>query len=216
MRKIEREPNRIPAEPIMALVRGYLEETGDRFSEGSFTQASLFIFAERVDLKGDTLDHMMRGKQKTLDFDTADRMLCAMNLTDLWHTDLAEVYETAMLDEGMRRTKPLSASGERVCERVGCSNRFTPPRGRASRKRFCCQTCYSAWYHAERRGGYKVGAYGPGYSLSALVCRNGHQRTAENTKYNQFGRRYCVECKRATNRANGQRYRDMAIQAASG
>lgn len=200
------EPNRIPAPPIMDVVRGYLEREGIRAGAETYESYPITLLAERADMNPDTLMKTLEGRMHTIDFDVADRLLCVMGLFDLWLSDLRDLYQSACLEEGPRKFQPMRASGSKVCERQGCSNRFEPE-PRAPKKRFCCRKCYAADYRAKERGGYTLGPYGPGCALSALVCRNGHQRTFENTRYNRKGRRYCLECKRARDRANQLVYR---------
>jgi hypothetical protein len=205
------EPNRIPAAPIVQVVQRYLQAEGTRLTDGTFVPAPLSPLAERIDVHADTLESWLTGHVATIDFDVADRLLCAMNQQDLWHTDLQDLYLTAPLQEGKKKFSVAAVSGSKVCARIGCSVRFTP-KIRNPRQRFCCRKCYQAYYQAEKqRGGYKQGAYGPGCSLLALTCRNGHQRTTKNTKFNKHGRRYCVDCKRLTDVKN--RIRRAAEQA---
>jgi hypothetical protein len=203
------EPNRIPAGPIVEVIQSYLDSQGERLGASTYAPYPITLLAERADMNADTLMKTIEGRMQTIDFDVADRLLCVMNLTDLWLTDLREVYDEAQLVEGKRRIQPKSASGVKVCARRGCSTRFRPPK-KCPRKRFCSDTCKStAWKH--EKGLLKTGRLrGKNRVLEALTCRNGHERTKENTGTNSRGTRYCLVCHRATSK----RWRESQAAAA--
>lgn len=196
------EPNRVPAEPIVAIVKDYLQQDGDRTHEGSFESSSIYLLAERVDVKGDTLQSILSGRAKTIDFDLADRLLCVTNMSSLWLTDLSDIYLQAQLPEGEKKHVVATASGKRVCARRGCSVVFVPSVKKPDQK-FCSPGCRStAWKHKK---GLKTGQVrGKGRVLESLVCRNGHPRTKENTTEKRAGVSYCRICKNET----AKRYRD--------
>ncbi len=188
-------PNRVPAAPIVEAINQYLLDEGERIGDDLSAPAPIHILAERADIKSDTLDHILRGRSKTMDFDTADRLLCVTNQTALWITDLHEVYEQALLDEGGKQFTVTSSSGTKVCARRGCSNKFIPPR-RSPRKKYCSKNCKTtAWKH--RVHPPKTTIYGKDRKIQKLVCRNGHERTKENTGIQSNGYRYCLICHRA-------------------
>lgn len=188
------EPNRIPAGPIIEVVRSLLQSEGERIAEGVFTPFAVEMLAARVDVRSDTLHSILLGKKKTIDFDLADRLLCSLGAFDLWFTDLKDIYESSLLVDGERKHKVGSASGSRVCERRGCSERFVPPKNMPA-KRFCSPACKHATWKYEKRGA-KTALRGKDRHLEALVCRNGHERTKENTGHNNRGTRYCLICHR--------------------
>jgi hypothetical protein len=204
MRSVADAPNRIPAAPIVAVVEAYLAVTGDRIGDGVNERASVFSLAAQADIHQNTLEKILNGKTATIDFDLADRLLCAANMNDLWRTDLREIYDGAQLVDDIRQHKAGSATGSRVCIRRGCSNQFVPPINNP-RKRFCSNACRSADWKQRRFG--VISPAGPGRKLRELVCKNGHERTPENTVF-QGGRKFCRICKRETDRKSAKRYWD--------
>lgn len=191
----EMKTNRVPAKPIADIVKTYLADQGERVTDGTFKAADVRSLAERADIREDTLAKILMGRSKTIDFDVADRLLCVMNLTDLWRTSLHDIYESVLLVEGLR--KPERASGAKMCARLGCSNLFLQPKGTPPKK-FCSKKCGTAdWYH--RNIGIKTQPRGPGRSLEKLVCRSGHERTPENTGWNGVAH-FCRICRRETAR----------------
>ena len=204
-------PNRVPADPIVSAVRGYLEEEGKRLACGSFSTYPITLLAERADINADTLQKLLDGHMKTVDFDVADQLLCVMHMTALWRTDLHEVYEQAYLEEGERQFKVGTPSGVRVCARRGCSVKFIPPK-HSPRKRYCSKNCRStAWKHKVHPP--KTMIYGKDRNIQKLVCRNGHERTKENTGIQSTGYRYCLICHRAAASEYDRRRRGTASPA---
>ncbi len=197
--------NRIPVEPIAEVIRSYLDDEGTRLSDGTFCPGSVYTLAERADIHGDTLEKMLAGRSQTIDFDDADKLLCAINMTDLWVTNLSDVYASAILDDTESRRRLEKVSGARICERRGCSVMFVPP-PRVPGKKFCSKACQSAsWAHKTR--GVKTQLRGKGNSLTGLVCKNGHQRTSENTRVDYRGKTVCMTCKRAADQRKHERPR---------
>ena len=99
----------------------------------------------------------------------------------------------------------------RRCARVGCSNLFWPKGSGKTAKKFCSRTCCSAelWYrkrgtHARR--GKRTN--NKGGSLIGMTCRNGHERTRENTStyFNKKTGRKQLVCQTCQREANA-RYR---------
>lgn len=200
------EANRIPAEPIAAVIRTYLGSIGDRSSEAGFTQGAIYKLAERADVNGDTLQKILIGRSKTIDFDIADRLLCVANLTDLWLTSLSEIYHSAQIPEGKKQFELNRPSGTRICARAGCSTSFIPPK-HGKKKIYCSSNCRTtAWKH--RRNGVKTRIRGKDRAIEKLICRHGHERTKENTGTSSRGHRYCMICHRAAQRRWEDEHRD--------
>lgn len=195
-------PNRIPVEPIAQVVRSYLEAEGTRLDDGAFAPASILPLAERVDVLPDTLDSWLKGDTATIDFDVADRLLCAMNLQDLWLTDLHDVYTAAPLVEGPKKFTVKPASGKRMCARVTCTETFIP-KPKHPHQRFCSGRCAGAARRVKANPEAKI--RGKGCILLKLECKKGHERTPENTGHTKDGRLYCLICKRKTDRENARR-----------
>lgn len=193
-------PNRIPAQPIAQVLRSYLDSEGTRLSDGSFAPGSVYSLAQRVDMNGDTLEKILAGRSKTIDFDDADKLLCVTNLNDLWATELRDLYQGAVLHDGGTRHRVASASGKKVCARRGCSALFLPNKHKPGQK-FCSNACRTSEWSIQHKG-IKTRLRGKGRALEALSCPNGHERTKENTKVTVTGARRCKICERARGRRN--------------
>ena len=189
-------PNRVPAQPIVEIINDYMIRHGTRSSDGTFEPLPIAVLADQADIVADTLGKILEGRSQTIDFDLADKLLCVMNLPDLWRTRLHDIYEEACFDDDRPRRKGSNPSGIKVCARRGCSEKFIP-HPRTPYKRFCSGTCRAAAYKHEHVG-VKV-MHGKGGKLRALVCKNGHERTKENTRI-LGGRTYCLVCKREKDR----------------
>jgi hypothetical protein len=100
----------------------------------------------------------------------------------------------------------------RICAREGCGQ--TIP---AKNLKYCDNTCARAEqqrrYRAER-GGSTEPVYGKGRALCAYRCRNGHERTPENTTRGSKGERRCLICARAAWRRAAAKKREKAKVAA--
>lgn len=175
------------------MIRDYLG-TEERRLNGTFrSEAAIYLLAERADMHGDTLQKIVVGRSKTIDFDVADRLLCVLGKADCWRGELQEVYAQAKLDDGRKQRTTVKPSKAKRCARRGCSVQFVPSK-HGPKQRFCSNACRnSAWKLSK---GMKTGPRGPGRSLEAFACRNHHERTPENTGTNSRGHRYCLTCHR--------------------
>jgi hypothetical protein len=144
----------------------------------------------------------MDGRNKTIDFNLADRLLCAMNMTDLWRTTLSHLYETVQFDDSWKRHHHPDTTGEKTCGRRGCSVRFTPPANRPGKK-YCTPACCAAAYW-QKKHGVKTQIRGKNRQLEKLVCRNGHERTPGNTRF-ENGVRRCLVCKHISDSNNNRK-----------
>lgn len=108
---------RIPFAPVYALMSDYMLAYDLSADE----------FARQADVSKHWMDGACRSNRrpKTVAFNLADKLLCAMNLTTAWHSDpeLAEIYQTVDLtdkapevwDVGEARG-PYSCGHERTVE----------------------------------------------------------------------------------------------------
>lgn len=140
------------------------------------------------------------GALRSLDFDTADKLLCGAGMFDVWRTDLLDYYLRVDLTW-------------KKCECPGCENWFKPhPQ---SGRKYCSKSCSdSAWNQAHGRTHRTVKAL---RKRSSKKCRNGHERTPENTRVRENGKKECLICARASNRASYarvQQARKAALAAA--
>ena len=148
----------VPARLFVPVVRGYIDryqrligaERGQRenVSPGEFNagkqgawntadalvyESAIRVLATEANICEDTLTKYLSGRRKWIDFNIADRLLCAMNAVHLWWVEpLSDVYWTLELDD-------------RLCARPGCDRRVvssknTPKTG-PKRKKFCTAEC---------------------------------------------------------------------------
>ncbi len=212
------EPNRVPAAPIVAAVRDYLNRQVDLseavYSNGRKELGPLAIFAIRCDMNEDTLAAILQGRNKTLDFNTADLFLTKMAAVDLWWGSLQDVYDSVLLDdENTRANTPTRKSGTRVCAAFECSNEFIP-HARAPHRKFCSESCKRKTYWRNRR--QREGAK-PRFGTRYGACPNGHERTPENTHVRKNGMISCRDCgreKEAARYINDPEYRQRRIETA--
>lgn len=231
---------RIPAAVVMPTILERLERLdSDRDPDAP---GALTLLCENQDLNFGTVTKIIYrwkyptcsdGALRSLDFDTADKLLCGLNLMDLWRGELADYYYSVDLTW-------------RQCACPGCETMFRNPNempvvcvncGESEKKiiaRGLCAACYMhAKYHKildnfprlERKAGRApkycsdecreaAGRIERGESLSGVRkkpradrCRNGHKRTRANTKYRPDGKIVCKVCLRESRKAVRQRNR---------
>lgn len=210
--------NRVPLDPIIDEVRDYIRTQVDLsqavYSDGRKELGPLAILAIRVDMEEDTLRKLVwqgRGGT-TIDFDLADRLLCKMGRSDVWHGRLNELYSNVVLiDDGPKRAYGRP-SGARMCEGAECSTEFVPD-PRSPHQRFCSTSCKrkSYWKRRREREGVK-----PRFGTRYGQCPNGHERSPENTYVRPSGSVSCRVCgreKEAERYADPQ-YRQKRIESA--
>lgn len=94
--------NEIPTAPIAKIVRQWLdgqpnldlhgnEWNGDRWYGPSR------VLAERAGIPPDSLIAVLSVRRKTMDFNKADKLLCACGLNHLWQTTLKSLYDGVRL-----------------------------------------------------------------------------------------------------------------------
>ena len=117
---------RIPAAPIVEIINAYCAERPD----ASLTQegGQWMMLAERADVKYEWLEKVMYGRSKEIQFNMADRLMCAMNTTYLWHSP--ELYDIYM---------SVDLSDTRFCANPECGVEFPVTDG--SHKIYCTERC---------------------------------------------------------------------------
>lgn len=186
--------DRVPVSLIEPHLRQYLGTQAD-------PEATMLVLAERAQTHYDNLRACFNGRAVTLAFDVADRLMCAMHKVHLWRQDpeLREVYLS--LDLAGEPRPPALPVRKRRCAAPGCHVVFeldppTDKRGRAktarghNRKWYCSRSC------ANRASQMRRGVRATPADSRDFVCRNGHERTPENTEYLSNGTRRCRECNR--------------------
>lgn len=104
--------SRVPTELIAPIVRRYLIEQGQDEYDGMFERreakrqgtpmilSPLRILREKSGINKNLLNDVLWERQLTVEFNVADRLLCAMHLVHLWReSPLKEVYESLDLSE---------------------------------------------------------------------------------------------------------------------
>lgn len=147
-------------------------------------EGRLGALAERTGVPEDTIWGILHQRRETCDFDAADRLLCALNVTHLWREEpLRETYETLELWER--------------CAAPGCLVYFHGhhiQQGKM-RKRFCSPNCQSRVKKA--RAGGRLGT-----KTKRGFCRKGlHKMTPENTITKPDQSQGLVQCRACKNKA---------------
>lgn len=91
----------------MPFIHAYLEadeqyeiRTSDESAwEGLAALSPIRVLAEQAECDPEHLRRMLKGKVQAIDFDIADRLLCAMSLWDEWYGELAKYYDRVTLSE---------------------------------------------------------------------------------------------------------------------
>lgn len=79
--------NRVPAEPIRALVCGWMRQH----------HVEVVVIAEKIGVTRTTLEDLLNGRSKTFDFNTADALLCATGQQHSWRNKLEDIYYGCIL-----------------------------------------------------------------------------------------------------------------------
>ena len=139
-----------------------------------------------------------------INFDLADLILCKLGVPHYWWSEFENIYWGLELRERPFRFK--RPDGRLRCDRGGCRALFLPST-RNPRQRFCSRLCFDLDW--KRRNGH---VRRPSVGI-AYVCKNGHERTPENTARGARGEQVCIICRRASNRLSKERARQRAVAA---
>lgn len=168
---------------------------------------------------GDDLRKMLRDgdRWKWIEFDLADRILCSAGLPHLWWGQLSDIYYGVDLSKIKSSRVRNAEIGKRRCARPGCTKQFVPhpraPKSGPKMQRYCSASC------CQMARAYRIGLR-PRPSESpqkrrdgtgGYVCRNGHERTKENTRITKDGRRVCRICCRERARFHYHRNRETIL-----
>ena len=151
-------------------------------------------------------------QQPFIEFDVADRLFCDLGLVEHWRGGLIDIYEGVNLSGKSRYI--VKSNGSRRCQRPGCNEWFTPkPRAnKAGSKlppKYCSRYCNTAAYRM-RKGIQPLPSESSDHRTTGYVCRNGHERTPQNT-VKEAGRTVrCLDCKRENDRKRKERRRIAA------
>jgi hypothetical protein len=150
----------------------------------------------RAKIKPDTIYSLF--SRNEIDFDVADRILCALgDPVSVWRGPLEEQYLAADIGKQVRRLQPVGhTEGVRVCARVGCSNQVersrTENRTGPNKKIYCSSRCRITQNKRNRQPSIVSNVE------RALACPAGHTRTSKNTYVDPQGRRHCKLCRSVT------------------
>lgn len=219
---------RVPSEPILAILRSHVRKAdGDSPLD---QMGELYWIAHRSGIPYDTLvTYMGAGRIQSIDFNTADALLCAMDKHEYWRgPDLCDIYYGVDLTW-------------ETCACNGCERNFQPgfdSLGRPKHTIYCSSACrVSAWkqnhgrntkrmsaskrdLRTHCRNGHKrseVGVDARGTCLQCLSdrrtekCRNGHERTPENTIERRNGKIQCRICNNEASKSAYHRRREVAV-----
>lgn len=140
------------------------------------------------------LGHGAGARDEWVEFDLADKLLCCLNLHELWYSELEDIYLEVYLGP-VRVYARKTAKGVNRCAAPGCSNEFTPWGKR--KQKYCSQAC------GNRARRESSGRYGTQYG----TCPKGHDRSPENTYDRPGGGTACRVCRRE---AAAEKYRSNA------
>lgn len=188
----------VPAYEVITTIEHHLGLEHENWEEDDPRLAPLTGMWEFSDLRKQLGIRQNGGKLRWIPFGLADSVLCKLRLQNLWRHELLEIYEAVNLSGscGTQWVRPVP-KGMARCGRVGCSVVFEQ-RTSGSKKKYCSVICKNQAYKL-RSGQTKSAPTGPGRHLSALRCKNGHERTPENT-YLYKGKRLCNECRKERKR----------------
>jgi hypothetical protein len=181
---------RIPAEAILGPVVTYLhQQDSDR---DPCETGELVLLCERQNLEYGTIAKLVYrynhpdnidGPVRSLDFDTADKLLCGADLFDMWRGELIDYYYSVDLTW-------------QKCACRGCETWF---QSKHPSMLYCSKACRMSARHQRTGRTNRPVKVQRGADGMAKKCRNGHRRTRENTYYRSNGKRECLICKREAN-----------------
>jgi hypothetical protein len=124
---------RVPVEPLRPLLQEHMEHLGAEMDKNQYALSPIGLLAMHAGMIEDSLRRIMT-RTKTVEFDVADRLLCAMDKPHLWyeHPVLSRTYqEIDLRTQKERLTKDCEVCGgtfvalhltTRFCSR-SCSSR---------------------------------------------------------------------------------------------
>lgn len=198
-------PGRIPGEVVQPILQAWIDnqptEVATGRGGGTATSDPMLQLAIRAGYERDTVYRVLKGQRKTIEFTMADRLVIAatgMPMIDFFedYPELEEAYYSVELVDAPVRPEPVV----KTCERKGCQSEVLvtgkAPQSGVTAKRFCSEECREA--AARKRNGQRV-TETPGWPWQ-YECKNGHERTPENTIIRKNGDKQCLTCRREGDR----------------
>lgn len=96
---------------------------------------SLCIYWDGSDLR------TVLGRNDFIEFDLADRILCALNLVELWRGPLEDIYLEVNLSPVEESEVHPHDPDAKKCARGECNNHFIVRRGRGKPRKYCSDRC---------------------------------------------------------------------------
>lgn len=88
-----RDSLRIPSAPLAEIIEGWAMDRADDFMEHGFVkEIGSKILAKESGISARTIHRIRTGEHKQVEFNTADKLLCAMELVHEWRGRLAPYY----------------------------------------------------------------------------------------------------------------------------
>ncbi len=117
-------PGKVRRKPVFDLLMEYLRAEDSSWSHdgGGYNLSPSLALAIRARVNPDTLMGAIAGRRDTIDFDIADRLLCAAGLQHLWTTKLLDVYMEVDLSVPSRVEPWVVEFEDRDC--LGCGKTF--------------------------------------------------------------------------------------------
>lgn len=177
-------PGNVPTARVGPILEKLIQDRwpySEEDAESSGIPTGQVVLAGKVGCDPTTIAKIIAQENAGADFDLVDRLFCALGRPDVWRGELLDIYE------GMRLLER--------CAHPDCSAQFLQPSHGCRRKRYCSQACADSG----RRGYRRIKHFkGRAQRKHSAKCRNGHQRTPENTITLKSGRIRCRICNNAT------------------
>ncbi len=141
----------------------------------------LAALAEKTALHYDTIQRVFTREDYVVEFEVADRILCAVGAVEAWYKEpLNEIY---------RETKLLEIHPPKGrCARRGCTKPLPPKTWGGLPRKYCSESCRKRAASQRRNSGR--------YSNWMDQCVNGHDWNEANTYIRPNGKRHCRACVR--------------------
>lgn len=183
---------RVPARILVEALESYIAQS-DRDAHND-----LLVIAEKSGVSYFTLETFIEhpDRSASVEFDVADNVLCACRLYEWWRGRYADYYAAVNLNM-------------RQCAHPDCSVWFDiPATDKGGRKEYCSTACANSGKRGNRRIKHFKGRAMK--SEHSPKCRNGHDRTPDNTMYLKSGKIRCRICNNARSNAGYHRKRASA------
>lgn len=161
----------------------------------------LLVLSDKSGVPYDTLETFLLkpDRSESIEFDTADEILCACRCWNWWYTRYEDIYKGVNLNL-------------RQCAHPDCSVWFAIPASKqGGRKEYCSTACANSHKKGNRRVKHFRGKAQRGDH--SRKCRNGHERTPENTIRLKSGKIRCRVCNNARSNEGYHRKRGAVATA---